>query len=88
MYKLRFQKCGPYCWGDVHVVVGGISAIHTLYNTLGENARNAGAAWKQRFVAEVTVVNDTGEFEKVFEWGTFKPPGTRPTVVVPEWPEE
>lgn len=76
MYKLRFQKCGPYSWGDIHVVVGSISAIQSLYNTLGTNARNAGVAWEQRFVAEVTVVNDTGEFEKVFEWGTFKTPGT------------
>ena len=75
MYKLRFQKCGPYSWGDVHVVVGGISAIQSLWNTLGANARNAETEWEQRFVAEVTVVNGAGEFDKVFEWGTFKPPG-------------
>ena len=51
MYKLRFQKCGPYSWGEVHVVVGNISAIHSLYNTLLATARNAGPAWERRLVA-------------------------------------
>ena len=76
MYKLRFQKCGPYTWGDVHVVVGDISAIHTLYNTILDLERDAGLAWKRRLVAEVTAVNVEGEFDKVFQWGTFKPRGT------------
>lgn len=76
MYKLRFQKCGPYSWGEVHVVVGNISAIHSLYNTLLATARNAGPAWERRLVAEVTAVNVDGEFDKVFQWGTFKPRGT------------
>ena len=76
MYKLRFQKCGPYSWGEVHVVVGDISAIHSLYNTLLATARHAGPAWERRLVAEVTAVNVEGKFDKVFQWGTFKPRGT------------
>lgn len=75
MYKLRFQKCGPYAWGAVHVVVGDISAIHSLYNTLLATVRNGGPSWERRLVAEVTAVNVEGEFDKIFQMGTFKPRG-------------
>ena len=76
MYKLRFQKCGPYAWGEVHVVVGELEAVASVYNTLLATARKAGHAWERRLVAEVTAVNGDGEFDKVYQWGTFKPRGT------------
>lgn len=75
MYKLRFQKCGPYAWGDVHVVVGDIGAIHSLYNSLIASTRRGNSDWERLVVAEVTAANTTGEFDKVFQSGTFKPVG-------------
>ena len=75
MYKLRFQKCGPYAWGDVHVVVGDIGAIHSLYNSLVATTRPGKSDWERLVVAEVTAANATGEFDKVFQSGTFKPSG-------------
>ena len=75
MYKLQFQKCGPYAWGDVHVVVGDIGAIHSLYNSLVATTRTGNSDWERLVAAEVTAVSSTGEFDKVFQIGTFKPPG-------------
>ena len=75
MYKLRFQKCGPYAWGDVHVVVGDIGAIHSLYNSLVATTRTGNSDWERLVAAEVTAVSSTGEFDKVFQIGTFKPAG-------------
>ena len=75
MYKLRFQKCGPYAWGDVHVVVGEIGAIHSLYNSLVATTRTGNSDWERLVAAEVTAVSSTGEFDKVFQIGTFKSPG-------------
>jgi len=75
MYKLRFQKCGPYSWGKVHVVMGDIGAIHSLYNTLVDSVTHAGPPWERHLAAEVTAINGAGEFDKVFGYGTFKPSG-------------
>ncbi len=75
MYKLQFQKCGPYAWGAVHVVVGDIGAIHSLYNSLVTAKRTGNSDWERLVVAEVAAVSSTGEFDKVFQIGTFKPVG-------------
>ena len=75
MYKLQFQKCGPYAWGDVHVVVGDIGAVHSLYNALLVAAGSGSLDWNRRLVAEVTAVSSTGGFDKIFQIGTFKSPG-------------
>ena len=77
MYKLRFQKAGPYQWGDINVVVGDIHAIHTLYNalvTVLSPAVDPGVP--DRVVAEVSRVNGPGEDSSpIYSWGAFKAPG-------------
>ena len=75
MYKLRFQKAGPYQWGDINVVVGDINAIHTLYNSLvsGNFLRSSDP---NRVVAEVSPVTDGSPSSKqIYAWGAFRNPG-------------
>ena len=75
MYKLRFQKAGPYKWGDILVVVGDIQAVHSLYNTLLSVAANPKSRWEKYLAAEVTAANSSGEFSEVFKCGEFRAAG-------------
>ena len=75
MYMLRFQKSGPYHWGDINVVVGDINAVHVLYNALVSAANRPKGA---PIAADVRVVGAAHEpLAPVYEWGTFRPAGER-----------
>ncbi len=75
MYKLRFQKAGPYQWGDINVVVGDIHSVHTLYNALVHDIRT----WQvvpSRLVAEVSrVASPDEDSSPIYALGTFRTPG-------------
>lgn len=75
MYKLRFQKAGPYQWGDINVVVGDIHAVYSLYSVLVSPPPDY-LPNRMGVVAEISAVDDSTENSKpIYAVGTFKPPG-------------
>tara|TARA_Y100001937_G_scaffold43851_1_gene61820 strand:+ start:288 stop:575 length:288 start_codon:yes stop_codon:yes gene_type:complete len=83
MYMLRFQKAGPYHWGEINVVTGEISAVHALYNTLTADASAPSSPWARRVVAEVTALGAAGRSAPVYTYGTFKNPGDEVDLYIP-----
>lgn len=66
MYRLKWQTEGPVGWGRVHQVIGDINAVHMLYSSVLELARQK----KFGVNAEVRCMSagdDDGNI--VYQWG-------------------